>query len=127
MFTHSSIHTYNPISSSPLIFLCSQCYLIFQHISLSIFLCKLCHSMQLIKFRLSKHAKSTSCKISMEGTLSPFLPASSISSTLLVPKPCHFLFDHHVASHVFNQGASCLLYTSPSPRDATLSRMPSSA
>ena len=27
-------------------------------------------------------------------------------------------------SHIFN---ACLLYTSPSPRDATLSRMPSSA
>ena len=26
-----------------------------------------------------------------------------------------------------NKGWSCLLYTSPSPRDATLSRMPSSA
>ena len=26
-----------------------------------------------------------------------------------------------------NSGSSCLLYTSPSPRDATLSRMPSSA
>ena len=26
-----------------------------------------------------------------------------------------------------NQGRDCLLYTSPSPRDATLSRMPSSA
>ena len=26
-----------------------------------------------------------------------------------------------------NQSESCLLYTSPSPRDATLSRMPSSA
>ena len=26
-----------------------------------------------------------------------------------------------------SQGGSCLLYTSPSPRDATLSRMPSSA
>ena len=25
------------------------------------------------------------------------------------------------------KGSSCLLYTSPSPRDATLSRMPSSA
>ena len=25
------------------------------------------------------------------------------------------------------QGMACLLYTSPSPRDATLSRMPSSA
>ena len=27
----------------------------------------------------------------------------------------------------FVEGADCLLYTSPSPRDATLSRMPSSA
>ena len=27
----------------------------------------------------------------------------------------------------FFQGYACLLYTSPSPRDATLSRMPSSA
>ena len=27
----------------------------------------------------------------------------------------------------FEQGGNCLLYTSPSPRDATLSRMPSSA
>ena len=26
-----------------------------------------------------------------------------------------------------SQGTDCLLYTSPSPRDATLSRMPSSA
>ena len=29
--------------------------------------------------------------------------------------------------HVFTGSISCLLYTSPSPRDATLSRMPSSA
>ena len=28
---------------------------------------------------------------------------------------------------VAHQGDTCLLYTSPSPRDATLSRMPSSA
>ena len=28
---------------------------------------------------------------------------------------------------VFPGGKACLLYTSPSPRDATLSRMPSSA
>ena len=29
--------------------------------------------------------------------------------------------------HMFVQDRNCLLYTSPSPRDATLSRMPSSA
>ena len=30
-------------------------------------------------------------------------------------------------SPVVGEGVACLLYTSPSPRDATLSRMPSSA
>ena len=37
------------------------------------------------------------------------------------------LFMCHHASTVLMQGKDCLLYTSPSPRDATLSRMPSSA
>ena len=32
-----------------------------------------------------------------------------------------------VKSIIVNQGMSCLLYTSPSPRDGLLSRMPSSA
>ena len=31
------------------------------------------------------------------------------------------------AKSSYQQGSTCLLYTSPSPRDATLSRMPSSA
>ena len=35
---------------------------------------------------------------------------------------------HHLAEHAKAwESTSCLLYTSPSPRDATLSRMPSSA
>ena len=35
---------------------------------------------------------------------------------------------YYAALQVMKMGAnSCLLYTSPSPRDATLSRMPSSA
>ena len=32
-----------------------------------------------------------------------------------------------VGKEIFDDGGVCLLYTSPSPRDATLSRMPSSA
>ena len=32
-----------------------------------------------------------------------------------------------VLQHVLEESINCLLYTSPSPRDATLSRMPSSA
>ena len=32
-----------------------------------------------------------------------------------------------ITGHINPDGDACLLYTSPSPRDATLSRMPSSA
>ena len=32
-----------------------------------------------------------------------------------------------VGAAILDQDGACLLYTSPSPRDATLSRMPSSA
>ena len=38
--------------------------------------------------------------------------------------PAHLHVD---ADSMDRHGVSCLLYTSPSPRDATLSRMPSSA
>ena len=36
-------------------------------------------------------------------------------------------FDNALADLDVSESATCLLYTSPSPRDATLSRMPSSA
>ena len=37
-------------------------------------------------------------------------------------------FDKNMSKDIFDDlSLSCLLYTSPSPRDATLSRMPSSA
>ena len=46
----------------------------------------------------------------------------------------HFIVEHSIDGRAFEDigkvdgnGNSCLLYTSPSPRDATLSRMPSSA
>ena len=35
--------------------------------------------------------------------------------------------DSSYTYHIFVQGDTCLLYTSPSPRDGLLSRMPSSA
>ena len=48
-----------------------------------------------------------------------------------VVEVCHFLFKKQKESGLYNIGTgnarTCLLYTSPSPRDATLSRMPSSA
>ena len=37
------------------------------------------------------------------------------------------LFDHLMKKDEWISALGCLLYTSPSPRDATLSRMPSSA
>ena len=37
------------------------------------------------------------------------------------------IIDRLPLDHPLKRGRSCLLYTSPSPRDATLSRMPSSA
>ena len=50
----------------------------------------------------------------------PFYQELEISSTSTSPEELHL--DGEVQQHII-----CLLYTSPSPRDATLSRMPSSA
>ena len=48
---------------------------------------------------------------------------------LSLPQLCYALFQNVIAINVFNNEAYiyCLLYTSPSPRDKTVSRMPSSA
>ena len=46
------------------------------------------------------------------------------------PAKCQARFAHEVddgSAHWTYDSNGCLLYTSPSPRDATLSRMPSSA
>ena len=61
--------------------------------------------------------------------LTEFLPISSSAHLILISKIAGWndqglLFD--IALH-FGTLLACLLYTSPSPRDATLSRMPSSA
>ena len=42
-------------------------------------------------------------------------------------KDTTLVFDMFFRKNPDNQGYSCLLYTSPSPRDGLLSRMPSSA
>ena len=63
--------------------------------------------------------------------LSPFAPTTSASSEEY-EDPIAFLPGWDVSSSAvalngYSHDYSCLLYTSPSPRDATLSRMPSSA
>ena len=58
---------------------------------------------------------------SATSALSPMTTASQFPSDLLS-------FTSEIgASRSYRTGLSCLLYTSPSPRDATLARMPSSA
>ena len=57
------------------------------------------------------------------------LPANSfgIGQMDLVPTDSADAYDGLIAQYRFAPDGNCLLYTSPSPRDATLSRMPSSA
>ena len=63
--------------------------------------------------------------------MSKFVPADD----LIVPYSANSLEDAEAVIHVIKisenelrkQQVSCLLYTSPSPRDGLLSRMPSSA
>ena len=43
------------------------------------------------------------------------------------PKMAPFIFGERNGIHVIDLSQTCLLYTSPSPRDLSTSRMPSSA
>ena len=75
--------------------------------------------------------------VSFFGSLVPFVPVPSF--VLLVTMAGGTQFDIHILAIIgavaataakqiiFYISYGCLLYTSPSPRDATLSRMPSSA
>ena len=51
----------------------------------------------------------------------------SDSAALVIRKGMHLHIDSYSAFFENDKTTTCLLYTSPSPRDATLSRMPSSA
>jgi len=53
----------------------------------------------------------------------------TVEDTLAEPKDIEYLFGSEVATIVdgVTKISNCLLYTSPSPRDGLLSRMPSSA
>ena len=53
------------------------------------------------------------------------LDAAKLKKTVDLEREIYMI--HRAYFHEFDQLLDCLLYTSPSPRDATLSRMPSSA
>ena len=53
-------------------------------------------------------------------SVAPYTLAIAYPATLIIGLPTHFFLR-------LIKRNTCLLYTSPSPRDATLSRMPSSA
>ena len=54
--------------------------------------------------------------------------SGGLSKTIAVTDDFHITPGFQVSLNLYNNGiGTCLLYTSPSPRDATLSRMPSSA
>ena len=52
---------------------------------------------------------------------------SCLGAILEIIEPCGFLFNDKRFKRVVMDYLDCLLYTSPSPRDGLLSRMPSSA
>ena len=52
---------------------------------------------------------------------------NDVAPTAMIMCPCVDGLSHNEAEEISIEWATCLLYTSPSPRDATLSRMPSSA
>ena len=54
-------------------------------------------------------------------------PTVVLNSTASLPGSGTILINRELIRYTSKSGNSCLLYTSPSPRDATLSRMPSSA
>ena len=66
----------------------------------------------------------------MADVASPFgaVPVSSLVSCAYNDKIVHYKIANGYNTNVFyGDFISCLLYTSPSPRDGLLSRMPSSA
>ena len=57
----------------------------------------------------------------------PYFPVCSECSRLYTAEATEYLSDEKKVVYNCHDADICLLYTSPSPRDATLSRMPSSA
>ena len=93
-----------------------------------------------IVFFLYNFLSSLGIKVGMLSTIENRILDKKIKSELTTPSPIqlHELLDNMIknsceycimeaSSHSIDQKRICLLYTSPSPRDGLLSRMPSSA
>ena len=77
-----------------------------------------------LKSRIAENVKVQDGDTPSENPNELLLQANQVMSEL------YALIDHIHRTNaiaVMPDGSTCLLYTSPSPRDATLSRMPSSA
>ena len=82
---------------------------------------KYCRFVRLLLFVLvSSHLTTQVIAEDTSGSLDPV-------SGLIVAEHWELARAHCGACHSYRLVTACLLYTSPSPRDATLSRMPSSA
>ena len=77
-------------------------------------------------FRRQAKAEFEDIDVDHSGTLSRVEVREALGAYGLTPARIDQLFDDADINHD-NELSVCLLYTSPSPRDATLSRMPSSA
>ena len=75
-----------------------------------------------------KHSTSSQCSSSHAGTESSHTKPGQSTPLYSVPDMKKKREEHKKREQrTDDYSSSCLLYTSPSPRDATLSRMPSSA
>ena len=57
----------------------------------------------------------------------PFITIEKKSSQHLIDQLKSIIIENNIKGIIIGNPLNCLLYTSPSPRDATTSRMPSSA
>ena len=82
-----------------------------------------------IEFTAEQISEFMKCKEDPVYFATNYVKIVSLDEGLTQFRPYHFQekLINNFHNHRFNICKICLLYTSPSPRDATLSRMPSSA
>ena len=84
-----------------------------------------CYPLSIYIRNVSKYFTNDTEMIFMAGTHHLHLPPDSTPVVTITGISNFSMIGH--GNVTYNRSEDCLLYTSPSPRDATLSRMPSSA